>query len=111
MKMKTPVISAPKPRTAAGALRRSANDHGGSAFSEPVADAPNGLQQLGPGRVALDLRAQAVDVAVDGVLVAFVTVSPDGIEQRARSTAARVLGEMQQQIELLVRELDRLTRI
>jgi hypothetical protein len=44
-------------------------------------------------------------VTVDGVLVAFMSVSPDGIKQlRTTVDAPRVLRKMQQQVKFLVRQ-------
>src|SRR5213595_2521795 len=77
----------------------------GTSLRELVADAPDGLDEIGVGRVALDLVAQAVDVRVDGVLVAAVAVAPDLVEQLcAREDAPRAAREVDEQLELLGRE-------
>jgi hypothetical protein len=57
-------------------------------------------------RVGLDLGAQAVDVGVDRVLVAFVAVAPHGIEQvHARKHLAGLAGEEVEQVEFSRREV------
>src|SRR5438045_4398158 len=75
--------------------------------AELVADAPDREDVSGLRLVWLDLRAESIDVRVDGVLVAFVAVTPHLIEElRARVDAAGMLREMKQQIELARGELD-----
>ena len=55
----------------------------------------------------LDLRTQAVDVGVYGVLVIGVAVAPDQVEQLGAGVdAAGVAGELLEQVELLGREVD-----
>ncbi len=58
-------------------------------------------------RIGFDLCPQAVDVSVDGVLVAFMAVAPDCIEQvHAREHFAGLTGEEIQQVELPWREVE-----
>ena len=53
------------------------------------------------GRVGLELSAEPVDVGVDRVLVAFVTVAPDLVEKLASAVdPAWVAGEVVQEVEL-----------
>src|SRR5258708_28273167 len=57
--------------------------------------------------IALDLRAQTIDVGVDGVLVAVVAVAPDHIEELSACVdPAGIARELQEQVELLCRQLD-----
>lgn len=66
-----------------------------------ITNAPNGLDVDWFRRVFFDLGPQAVDVGVDRVLVAFIAVTPDLIEQlNPAVNTPRVAGQMVQQVEL-----------
>ena len=55
-----------------------------------------------------ELGAQTAHVDVDGARAPVVVVAPDLLEElRAREHAARVLDEVLEELELLVREVDR----
>jgi len=57
--------------------------------------------------VGLDLAAQPVDVAVDGVLVPVMAITPHEVEQlRAGVDAAWVLGKLHEQVELTRGQID-----
>ena len=72
-----------------------------------IADAPYGQNILGLRRVLFYLRAQPVDVGINGVLEAGVIVAPNKIQQlRARIDPAWISGELHKKVELRGRELD-----
>src|SRR5256885_74761 len=82
-------------------VRRSFMSGALPRLGELVSAPPDGEDARGLGRVGLDLGAQAVDVGVDGVLVAFVLVAPDGVEQvHAREHLAGLARKEVQQVEL-----------
>ena len=54
---------------------------GARGLGELVADTPDREHELGAARVVLDLRPQTVDVRVDSVLVAAMTVAPDMVQE------------------------------
>ena len=63
---------------------------------------PHREDELGLIRTGLDFRAQSVDVRIDGVLVTAVAIAPNLVEELgAAENAARMLGKVQQQVELL----------
>src|SRR5687767_5483952 len=62
-----------------------------------VTHAPHGEDVFGVGSVFFDFGAQAVDMRIDGMLIAAVLVAPDFVEQlRARVDSSRVLCEVQE---------------
>src|SRR6188768_2096765 len=77
-----------------------------------VAGASHGEDQLRPHRVGLELRAQPVDVRRHGVLVTVVRVAPHRVEQlRAREHVPGMAREVQQEVELERREVDRMAAV
>ena len=67
-----------------------------------VAVSPDGQDARGLRRIGFDLRAQPVDVRIDGVFVALVLIPPNGVEQiHTRIHLAGVLREEIQQIEFI----------
>src|SRR5436190_1594982 len=52
-----------------------------TALSKLVPDAPHRMDVFGILRIALDLRAQAVDVRVDRMIVPAVLITPNLIEE------------------------------
>ena len=79
-------------------------------LGKPVPDAPDRPQVARGARVLFDLGAQAVDMGVHRVLVALELVAPDEVEQvRPAVRPAGVAGKKGQEVELLHRELHRLS--
>jgi hypothetical protein len=79
------------------------------ARAQAIAHAPHRLDEPRISRVALDLGAQAIDVQIDGVLVAVEARASHAIEQIGpREDLIGAAGEMVEQIELAQRERDHL---
>src|SRR5918995_5397526 len=72
---------------------------------QTIAEAPDGLYELGRGRVVAELVAKALDVDVHGALVYVLVLAPDLAQQGvAREDASRAPGERVEQLELARRE-------
>src|SRR3954451_24031240 len=78
---------------------------------ELVAEAADRLQVHRRTRLGLDLRAQPLDMDVEGLRVADVVRAPDPVDQLlAGEHAADVAQQQLEQLELLQRQLHRLPR-
>ena len=87
-----------------GAARRAPSVAGSV---EPVADPTDGGDQLGRGRVLLDVAAQSLDVDVEGLGVAEVVGPPDAVDEDvAGQQPAGVLHQQREQLELLAPQVD-----
>ena len=76
-------------------------------FSEFVAKAPNGGDELWLGRIVLDLGPQPVHQTVDGVFKALELVAPYQVnELTPAESASRMGGEQGQQFKFLGGEAD-----
>src|SRR5918999_3452832 len=79
---------------------------GVSAVTEPVPDAAHGLDELGLGRIALELFAEMANVNVDRARLAVRRVAPERLEQHlARENSPRLGRQRAQELELDVGQL------